>query len=113
MSYNRVLPRDAFNEANFLKCIGILNLYILEQSPPYFDCQFDGGSFDINQNESGDLYIKNLYFTVKDEKFGIIRPLNSRHAFPLVAIDPQTEEYIEIFKDCGNFTQEFIEFIGA
>ena len=32
MSYSRVAPRDLFNEANFMKCIGQITLLILDKN---------------------------------------------------------------------------------
>lgn len=57
MSYNRVIPRDLFNESSLLKCLG--RLYIcLENTPGHAaELQQVGREFDIRQSDDdGSIY---------------------------------------------------------
>jgi hypothetical protein len=98
MNYYRVLPRDLFNEANLLKCLGRLSLLIHDGKLPRWDCLHDGGAFDIEQDESdGSLFVKNVRFTVGGHPIHLYRPLNSREPWPLL-----TEDCEPVFDDEGN-----------
>lgn len=84
---NRVLPRDAFNDANLLKCIGQLTL-LIEDGAPEIDglaYHYDGEPFNILQDESdGSTYVANVQFWVNKKPARMVRPLNSRESWPLM-----------------------------
>lgn len=97
MSYARVLPRDAFNEAKLLKCIGKLTLLIENCVAPSWAYEYDGEPFDIRQDPSdGSIYVSNVRFTFKGEPVTVSTPLNSRADWPL-----QTADLEEIFTEQG------------
>lgn len=100
MSYMRVLPRDAFNEANFLKCIAKLTMALEDGLFPFISYEFDGEAFDLDQDCDGCLYITNMQFYYKGEQLIISRPLNSREEWPLYINAP--EDCISIFDPEGN-----------
>lgn len=103
MSYLRVIPRDLFNEANLLKCIGRLTLLIHDGKLPGWSFEhedyFDDG-FIIEQNgHDGSLYLRSIDFFYKGHLVTFSRPMNSRQPYPLV--EDTTGEFI--FDDKGNF----------
>lgn len=116
--YQRVLPRDLFNEANLLKCYGRLWILLSEK-------QVNGTGkfeeeevpfFDIDQDPaSGGLTIRNLTFTIGEVRHYLHRPLNARGSWPLYVSrgddDPDFEE-IAVFDDEGNFSDEMLELLG-
>jgi len=106
MIYNRILPRDAFNEANYLNCIGQLEL--LDISKEY--SSFDGAPFDFGMSEDGDLYLLNYYWkTEKNDELYFYRGLNSREKFPLFIIF--NGEYISVFEIDGTLSKEFLKIL--
>lgn len=108
MSYQRVFPRDLFNESKLLKCLGRISLYIhdgflngliMDDS----ECQHDI-LIDQNQN-TGNLYVTNLHFS---DRQGI--PIyfsisyNSKENWPLL-MGYRDEEYF-ILDEEGNLTMD-------
>lgn len=114
MSYIRVVPRDLFNEADLLKCLG--RLYIeLERIGEHFAQLGDtnGAAFDVQQDESsGALEVVNVQLTVFKRRWRLTRPLNSRQPWPLYATDEEDEE-VSVFTESGELSPEFIGLIGA
>lgn len=103
MSYNRVIPRDLFNEANLLKCYGALEISL---EPYGYALEHDGEGFLIIQDEtSGALSVENLWLTVRGCDYRFTRPLNSREAWPLFCSG------IAVFNCNGFLTDEFIKFL--
>jgi hypothetical protein len=94
----RVLPRDAFNDANLLKCIGQLTLLIEDGKIDGLSYEYDGEPFNICQDEtSGETYVENIrfYHTKSGKTFYHSRPMNSCHSYPLTfTVDNDTENEI-------------------
>lgn len=68
MSYIRVIPRDLFNEADLLKCLGKIVLDIEDGKLPWLSYHHDGDAFNIVQNESnGAIYCANLQFFARGQ----------------------------------------------
>lgn len=116
MSYQRVIPRDLFNEANLLKCYGQmwLNLERLNLSSVSLDEDDDGSAFDVLQSDDdGSTWIQNLTLTVRDQIVSLFRPLNSREAFPLMLRLCNHIDTVEIsvFNDDGSFTADMVAFL--
>lgn len=114
MSYRRVLPRDLFNEANLLKCLGRLWLLVDGHGPAaQFDVE-DVESFDIRQDPNdGSIFVANLPFSISGRRVHLSRPLNSREPWPLylsVPDDP-TFEVIPVFDDDGYRSPEMMKLI--
>lgn len=115
MSYNRVVPRDFFNEAKLLKSLGRLSLYILDNKDgisKYVEEHFDNNFFDIEQTDSGDIYCVNYEIIHKNSgtPIDLYSLLNSKDNYPLVfIIEDINEDYEYVFDDDGNFTDYFLE----
>lgn len=110
----RVLPRDAFNDANLLKCVGQLVLKIEDGEAGFLTYEYDGEPFDIRQNPAdGSTTVDNVIFRVKDWQSWLVmcRPLNSREPWPLYC-DYNDETYY-VFDEDGELTLEFKNLIGA
>lgn len=99
----RVLPRDAFNDANLLKCIGKLTMLIEDGLIDWLQYEYDGGAFDIRQDEtSGATYVNNITFTTKSGQYvQHERPINSRDNWPLELIIGDNTYYA--FNEEGEF----------
>lgn len=111
MAYLRVIPRDLFNEANLLKCLG--RIYInLENMARVENCVLvhDDEAFDIDQNEAtGGLFVRNVWLRAHGKDYYFERPLNSRREWPLYM---STEgDDIEVFGDEGQFSDEMVAFL--
>jgi hypothetical protein len=115
--FNRVIPRDLFNEAKLLKCLG--NIYIqAEYQPPgtveihFFDHTDKG--FDVCQNPAdGMLYSNNISVRVHGLFVHVMTNYNSKDPWPLYAyITLDASEPIQVFNGEGIFTDEFLA-IGA
>ncbi len=121
MSYTRVLPRDLFNEAKLLKCLGQLSLLMhdndgviqghalkmTKEGPAGFEIEQDAGS--------GDLYCSNLTFWLNGRQLGLRCCYNSRSPYPLVLLSQWDEDRDEfpVFDDSGALSQEFVAWLDS
>ncbi|AXH72700.1 MAG: hypothetical protein [Caudoviricetes sp.] len=113
MSYNRIIPRDLFNEANLLKCLGRLYINLEEYCNIGVEMINDGDSFDIHQNEDdGSIYCVNVNLMKNGKSVNLFRPLNSRIEWPLIFINDENEENL-VFDGFANFTHEFVDFLKS
>jgi hypothetical protein len=106
-NYNRVIPRDLFNESKLLKCIGRLCLLINDGFPicsMHYD--FDGSPFQVVQNINGELHVKNINFFIKDLPLLFKTGLNSKENFPLM-LEWEGVDY-EVFDKAGQYQFGFI-----
>lgn len=87
MSYFRVLPRDLFNEAKLLKCLGKVSLMVHDELLP-FNCTHEDerAGFKIEQNEDdGTISVTNLHFFDNNgTPIYFWHPLNARDKWPLM-----------------------------
>lgn len=108
MTYKRVIPRDLFNEASLLKCLG--RLYILTDGRDTIELTHRGGRFDIEQSEDdGSISCPGVMIVIGGRLFTHRRPLNSREPWPLYvrpAYDDESDD-IAVFDDNGDLTPEF------
>ena len=108
-TYTRVIPRDFFNEAKLLKCMGHLSVKIIDNFLPenikifIEEC---GDEFKIRQLDSGELWVSNYDTTVNSVPVRFCSAYNSKSNFPLFCEDG--DEYVLVFDEDGNFTEEFI-----
>lgn len=122
MSYARVIPRDLFNEANLLKCLG--QLYIALDNEQGHDAVLeltdDTGGWEIDQSpDDGSIRAWNVRLTVKGVDIPLYRPLNSRQPHPLWVEVPtfppvpgcQPEDF-RVFTEEGKLSDEFRLFVG-
>lgn len=114
--YQRVLPRDLFNEAKLLKCLGRIVLLIHDGIAPE-SLQFDHDTsetdgFDIWQDQSsGDLFCNNLEFTVHHRRLHIYTVYNNRGEWPaFVEFDGET---LPVFDANGAFSNDFIALVNS
>lgn len=99
MSYLRVIPRDFFNEAKLLKCLGALQLHILDHVTSV-QVEYDGEAFNVVQNPNdGSISVANYYLYLKGHSIYLYCPLNSRDNWPLQMIY-RDEEYT-VFDSTG------------
>jgi hypothetical protein len=122
MTYQRVIPRDLFNEADLLKCYGRLwicldNLRDHKATLGAFRNTYDPGdhtgeAFRIEQSQDdGSTTVANVPFAIDGRRLHLSRPLNSRDPWPLWIDDEQAEICERVFTDEGELSPEFLELI--
>jgi hypothetical protein len=114
MNYKRVIPRDLFNEANLLKCLGQIALLVHDYGNAYPKLLIDADYYEtcgasIYQTDDGELYTNNVSLYIDGAKYTVLRKLNSREAYPVFII--YNDEYIDIFTKTGKFSKEFLKLI--
>ncbi len=113
MAYVRVIPRDLFNEADLLKCLG--RVWILLDKMHHHDAHFDDGDGDpfmITQDESdGSISVSSLPFHINGNRWCLRRPLNARAPWPLYA--NRHDDEVAVFTEDGVFTGDFERLVGA
>ncbi len=110
-NYVRVIPRDLFNEAKLLKCIGLLCLKIHDRLCPDgldFCCKRDGDPFKIALLDEGALCVTNITFQIHDTIVTFQTTYNSKEPYPLVAYHDYCE--YQVFDEDGTFSDDFIDF---
>jgi hypothetical protein len=111
-SYQREIPRDFFNEAKLLKCMGVLALKILDDLTPegiVIEIPETGQPFEIERQEEHDgLCVSNYTVEVNGEEYLVYSKYNSKSNFPLYIVDDEYNE-AEVFDEKGNFSEDFIE----
>lgn len=107
--YKRVLPRDLFNEAKLLKCVGRLTLLIHDELTIYgFTFSHDGKPFIIGRNESdGSITVLNIMFYINRIELIFKTSLNAKDNYPFYC-EFESEDYL-VFNEDGEYTQEFME----
>lgn len=109
--YTRIIPRDLFNEAKLLKCMGRLILKIHEKKTPCeMRFEHDGSQFQIVLNDAGDLQVANVIVYIKGTSYSFHTTYNSKSNYPLFVWDHDDMAETEVFDENGEFTQEFVEF---
>lgn len=113
MSYQRVLPRDLFNEAKLLKCLGRMALLINDEMTGGFKLELKhytvkSPGFIIDQNpDAGSFYCKNLKLMLGDKEIPLSTALNSRQSYPMYFTDDRGEECC-VFDEAGCLAAEFL-----
>jgi hypothetical protein len=114
-SYRRVVPRDLFNEAKLLKCLGKIAIGILDGKLGEFELEekFTNpeNGFEIVQNDDGDIMCENYRVFKGDEELYLFTRLNSKANWPLMTID-HNAEYIDVMDDDGKFTNDFLTYLS-
>lgn len=126
MSYRREIPRDLFNEAKLLKCLGQLALKLkydptsrwpteiwhVTQCDDDEEDDITRPGFEIRQRpDDGSIYCDNLEVKCCGHVLGFYSPLNSRQPYPLVCSRPDGED--AVFTDDGALSPEFIRFLDT
>lgn len=107
--HKRVIPRDFFNEAKLLKCLGRLSLLILENRVNELPLkeEFDGRAFSIIQNDAdGSLSVENYKLLLDGEKIELYLTYNSKENYPLMG-RYRDEEYYLLSDKSGDFMPNF------
>jgi len=113
MTYQREIPRDLFNEASLLKCLGRIYINLETAELPDVKLEHDGGAFDIQQDfGSGRLYVTNMQLKLGDTAFRLERATNSREPWPLYLVDEDDND-IDVFNADGSFSEELKAFLRA
>lgn len=115
--YHRVIPRDLFNEAKLLKCLGQLALFIHDgvdnkgqKVPSSLTIQHDGEPFHTHQNpNSGDLYCETIAVLVNDNPISVCSAYNNKRPYPLLVEDDEDGGFV--FEDDGSLSEWFLDFI--
>lgn len=114
-AYTRVLPRDLFNEAKLLKCLGLLCLLIHDGLTPVPMSVNDElgpqDGFCIGLMEDGYLAVANLDIFIRGERHSFRTQYNSKENYPLYV----TFDYVDylVFDEQGKWDQEFINFCNT
>ena len=112
--YQRVIPRDLFNESKLLKCLGQLALMIHEGvAPRCLRSVNSGREFRIDQRLAcGGLYVASgLNFRVGANVLELYTTYNSKESYPLLC--NANDEEIEVFHPHGTLTIEFVEYVES
>ena len=111
MSYPRVIPRDLFNEAKLLKCMGRLALLVHdEMTPGDIKIEYDTDGFEVGQNpDDGSLTITNMHVLINDRIVPMATMYNSKDNYPLWAIGEDAD--YPVFTEDGDWHLDFIEFV--
>ena len=109
-----VLPRDAFNVAVLLKCVGKVTLLINDGLAGRLELDTDelGEQFEIDQDPgTGYLTVSNLRFHVDDEPVYFYTHYNARDNWPLWFVWDDEED--AVFNGRGELDYKFKKLIGA
>ena len=118
-NYKRVLPRDLFNEAKLLKCVGKIVLLIEDEMMPvtyHYDNTLTD-NFIVGQNQSdGSFFVKNISFFAAGKFFDVVVYQNKNEMWNAYAhfVDGPAGscllEEIPLFTELGDLSEEFLEF---
>lgn len=116
--YGRVVPRDLFNEAKLLKCLGFVCLLMEESSHFKFELKQSENGFKIRQDaSSGDIRVANLHFWYLGTPIYFSSSLNSKGDLPLIASAGEEDVGVSVLVrtdvDKVEFSEEFVEWIKA
>lgn len=109
-AYCRVIPRDLFNEANLLKCLGRFWIETERYQPQWVRIEFDNEPFDVRLDEDdGSLSVANISISINGTDYRAKRPLNSREDWPLYLTTD--DDCIAVFTDDGSLSPEMLALI--
>lgn len=114
MSYQRVIPRDLFNESKLLKCLGQLSLLIHDGQTSRWQLRFehDGDQFAIElDGMNGGLVCTNVMLYLGSHEIGLYSRYNSKAPFPLCFYDESDGTDGDVFNDDGSLSQEFTDYL--
>lgn len=120
--YDRVLPRDLFNESKLLKCLGQLALLVHDGKAGWLGFEFTPAipyrGFIIEQDPSdGGLFCANLEWRAGEARLDFYSNYNSKASYPLTYTwsrdDLKEGGSGEVFNDDGTLTDEFRSLVGA
>jgi len=106
MGYNRVIPRDLFNEAKLLKCLG--QFAIESEGVPEISITLideDGGFLIEQDDSSGNLFCSSLEILIGGCAVAVECVYNSKDPYPLLFSETQER----VFDEDGSFSQVFYD----
>ena len=115
MNYQRVIPRDLFNEASLLKCLGQLALLHLDRPVEGLELEHSEpaeGFLVLQDPASGAIFCPLIrVVNVRGTSVVLQRPLNSRQDWPLeIELEDRT---IPVFTSFGSFHPDFLEWAST
>ncbi len=119
MSYQRVIPRDLFNESKLLKCLGQLSLLLHDEVDIRWPLRLlhePSDGFFIDQRPSdGALYCSNLILFLEYEDrdteiIDLVSLYNNKDPYPLMFDDGGGNEE-RVFDDEGQLSYEFVKWL--
>ena len=119
MEYTRVIPRDLFNEAKLLKCVGQLALLIHDGMQPVpMSLEHDGSSFHIGHTEDLGLTIVNMRWIICGFNVGFQTAYNSRdymhdqwsYTFSYPIYVYYNDDIVEVLTYKGAWSRDFKKF---
>lgn len=116
MSYQRVMPRDLFNEGDLLNCLGMLWIKLDERRGHRAELvHVDGAPFVIEQDsDDGSISCSTVLLNVAGEAVPLFRGLNSRYKWPLWArFGPLSGDFedVQVFDPVGDLSTDFWDMI--
>lgn len=110
--YRRIIPRDLFNEAALLKCLGKLSVLAVDEMIPGLCVEMPEPTkpFLVGQDSSsGSIRCPSIRVVVHGKSLDVFSPLNSREPWPLMCfVEHDDDEYdVPVFNDDGTVTEEF------
>ena len=117
MSYERVIPRDLFNEAKLLKCLGRLALLIHDEELPglrFEQLETDNLRIELNVDYS-ELSCPALSLLHGEIELELFTPYNSRENFPLYFRVANEDEIHEgrVFDNKGSVSADLANWLDA
>lgn len=112
LNYTRVIPRDFFNEAKLLKCMGLLSLKILDRMLPdgiEIEVEENGAPFQINLSDAGDLIVTNYKIIINGDDGIFYTIYNSKENYPFFCYCANDNNDVRVFNEAGVFTEEFVQ----
>jgi hypothetical protein len=110
--YTRVSPRDLFNEAKLLKCLGHLALMIHDNKLQGITFSDSGIPFKIGLHDAGYLTAtQGVKFKKDGELIWLGTSYNSKANYPLICMADYEE--IQVFDESGAITDDFFEYANS
>lgn len=111
-NYTRVIPRDLFNEAKLLKCLGRLSLLhhegLLSDGVTIRHDNDSFAGFNITQNPTdGSLFVSNLTIAVNGDTYHHCTSLNDKSNYPLRLVSGDDREFY-VFSEDGDVLPDFL-----
>lgn len=114
--YQRVIPRDLFNESKLLKCIGQVSLLIHDgidkagnRTPEGLTINQEGDAFSIALHDDGYLILLNVSIEYLEESLTLGTIYNSKEPYPLYDIVTGTQ----VLTDSGTWHQDFLNLLSG
>lgn len=118
MTYQRVLPRDLFNEAKLLKCLGKLIVEIENKNLPIAHAfEANAAGFSVGQDENDDsIFVSNIRFYAHSDagkRLYFFTGLNARNEWPLQCTDFNQRDTLHVFNSQSELSEAFINWVNS